>query len=396
MEGPTPVSALIHAATMVTAGVYLIARCAPLWSSSASAQMLVGTIGGLTALLGAILGTAQWDIKRVLAYSTMSQIGYMIMGVGVGAYEGGIAHFFTHAFFKAQLFLGAGIVIHALGNEQDLRKMGGLWRRMPFAFWVMLTGVLTICGVPGFSGFFSKDQVIYGVLQHGHPWLYAVGVLTAGITAYYMFRLLFIAFLGEYRGDALSTEHAHAPAWIMNAPVAILVVPSVAIGGALMVGGESSPWAKFFAPLFDRYAVAPAGAPPISETLTSAIVFALVVIGFAIAWQRYATRGAQANAVERLRSETIAMPAILSNLFYFDAAINLIFVRSAQLMGSVAGRVLDPRVLDGAVRDCVFWARWLGAVVRSFQTGLVRAYALILVFGAACFIVYYAFVGAAR
>ena len=397
MEGPTPVSALIHAATMVTAGVYLIARCAPLWSSSASAQMLVGTIGGLTALLGAILGTAQWDIKRVLAYSTMSQIGYMIMGVGVGAYEGGIAHFFTHAFFKAQLFLGAGIVIHALGNEQDLRKMGGLWRRMPFAFWVMLTGVLTICGVPGFSGFFSKDQVIYGVLQHGHPWLYAVGILTAGITAYYMFRLLFIAFLGEYRGDVRSSEHPHARAWIMNAPVAILVVPSVAIGGALMVGGESSPWAKFFAPLFDRYAVASAGgASPISETLTSAIVFALVVIGFAIAWQRYATRGAQANAVERLRSETVGMPAILSNLFYFDAAIDLIFVRSAQLMGSVAGRVLDPRVLDGAVRDCVFWARWLGAVVRSFQTGLVRAYALILVFGAACFIVYYAFVGAAR
>jgi NADH-quinone oxidoreductase subunit L len=257
--------------------------------------------------------------------------------------------------------------------------------------------VLTICGVPGFSGFFSKDQVIYGVLQHGHPWLYAVGILTAGITAYYMFRLLFIAFLGDYRGDAHSIEHPHAPAWIMNAPVAILVVPSVAIGGALMVGGESSPWAKFFAPLFDRYAVASAGGvPPISETLTSAIVFALVVIGFAIAWQRYATRSAQADAVERLRSETVAMPAVLSNLFYFDAAIDLIFVRSAQLLGSVAGRVLDPRVLDGAVRDCVFWARWLGAAVRSFQTGLVRAYALILVFGAACFIVYYAFVGAAR
>jgi NADH-quinone oxidoreductase subunit L len=416
MEGPTPVSALIHAATMVTAGVYLIARCAPLWSSSASAQMLVGTIGGLTALLGAILGTAQWDIKRVLAYSTMSQIGYMIMGVGVGAYEGGIAHFFTHAFFKAQLFLGAGIVIHALGNEQDLRRMGGLWRRMPFAFWVMLTGVLTICGVPGFSGFFSKDRVIYGALQHGHPWLYAVGILTAGITAYYMFRLLFVAFLGEYRGNLplsrlgmpdagapqsppaeQESKHAHAPAWIMNVPVAILVVPSVAIGGALMVGGESSPWAKFFAPLFGRYAVTAANAgPPISETLTSALVFALVAIGFAIAWQRYATRGAQDNAAERLRSETLAMPAILTNLFYFDAAIDLIFVRSAQLMGDVAGRLIDPRVIDGAVRDCVFWARWLGTVVRSFQTGLVRAYALILAFGAACFIVYYAFVGAAR
>ena len=401
MEGPTPVSALIHAATMVTAGVYLVARCAPLWNHSASAQMLAGTIGGVTALTGAILGTAQWDIKRILAYSTMSQIGYMIMGVGVGAYEGGVAHFFTHAFFKAQLFLGAGLVIHALANEQDVRRMGGLWKRMPFAFWVMLTAVLSICGVPGFSGFFSKDQVIYGALQHGHPWLYAVGILTAGITAYYMFRLLFIAFLGEYRGDAEpgaehGTHHG-APAWVMNAPVAILVVPSVAIGAALMFGGENSPWARFFAPLFGQPATAVSAVttPGISEGVTSAIVFAVVVAGFAIAWQRYATRTALANAPERLSNETARTPAILTNLFYVDASIELLIVRPAQLLGEVAGRVIDPRVLDGAVRDLVFWARWFGAVVRSFQTGLVRAYALILVFGAACFIVYYAFAGVA-
>ena len=398
MEGPTPVSALIHAATMVTAGVYLVARCAPLWSANHSAQLLVGTIGGITAILGAVLGTAQWDIKRILAYSTMSQIGYMIMGVGVGAYEGGIAHFFTHAFFKAQLFLGAGLVIHALANEQDVRRMGGLWKRMPFAFWVMLTGVLTICGVPGFSGFFSKDQVIYGMLQHGHPWLYAVGIVTAGITAYYMFRLLFVAFLGQYRGEnGHEAAHGHAPPWIMNLPVAILVVPSVAIGGALMVGGENSPWTRYFAPLFGANAAATsAGTPAISETATSAIVFAFVLFGFAIAWMRYATRAAQANAVERLQTETLRMPALLTNLFYFDAAINLIFVRPAQWFGSVAGRVLDPHVIDGAVRDIVFWARWLGTLVRSFQTGLVRAYALILVFGAACFIVYYAVAGGAR
>jgi NADH-quinone oxidoreductase subunit L len=182
----------------------------------------------------------------------------------------------------------------------------------------------------------------------------------------------------------------------MNAPVAVLVVPSVAIGGALMTGGAESPWAKFFEPLFGGApTAAPAGAP-ISETATSAIVFALVLIGFGIAWLRYATRGAQADARERLQLETARMPAILTNLFYFDAAIQLIFVRPAQLAGAAAGRVLDPRVLDGAVRDVVFWARWLGALVRSFQTGLVRTYALILVFGAACFIVYYAFAGAAH
>ncbi|MBV8067618.1 MAG: NADH-quinone oxidoreductase subunit L, partial [Candidatus Eremiobacteraeota bacterium] len=300
MEGPTPVSALIHAATMVTAGVYLVARCAPLWNHSSEAQLLVGTVGGVTAVAGAILGTAQWDIKRILAYSTMSQIGYMIMGVGVGAYEGGVAHFFTHAFFKAQLFLGAGLVIHAVANEQDIRKMGGLWRRMPFAFWAMLTAVLSICGVPGFSGFFSKDQVIYGALAHGHPWLYAAGILTAGITAYYMFRLLFVAFLGEYRGG-LDTGHLHAPGLIMNAPVAILVIPTVAIGGALM-STPDSPWERFFAPLFgSQMARVPSGAPPaISEGMTSAIVFALVLAGFAIAWWRYARASAQREAVARL------------------------------------------------------------------------------------------------
>jgi NADH-quinone oxidoreductase subunit L len=392
MEGPTPVSALIHAATMVTAGVYLVARCAPLWSRSPEAQLLVGTVGAVTAVTGAILGMVQWDIKRILAYSTMSQIGYMILGVGVGAYEGGVAHFFTHAFFKAQLFLGAGLVIHALSNEQDIRRMGGMWKKMPFAFWAMLTAVLSICGVPGFSGFFSKDQVIYGALEHGHPWLYAAGTITAGMTAYYMFRLLFVAFLGEYRGD---TEHAHAPGWIMNVPVAILVAPTVAIGGALMYGGANSPWARFFAPLFGGQPALAAAAPAISEGASSAIVFVLVVIGFAVAWLRYATAQARSNAVERLNREAARVPAILANRFYVDDAIDLVFVRPAQLLGTLFGRLVDPHILDGAVRDIVVCARWLGTFVRSFQTGLVRAYALILVFGAACFIVYYAYAAGA-
>jgi NADH-quinone oxidoreductase subunit L len=394
MEGPTPVSALIHAATMVTAGVYLVARCAPLWEHSASGRLLVGTIGGLTALTGAILGTAQWDIKRILAYSTMSQIGYMIMAVGVGAFEGGIALFFTHAFFKAQLFLGAGLVIHALNNEQDVRRMGGLWKRMPFAFWVMLTAVLSITGVPGFSGFFSKDEVIYGDLQFGHPWLFAVSALTAGITAYYMFRLLFIAFLGEYRGDV---DHAHAPSWTMNVPVAILVAPSVAAGAALMIGGENSPWGQFFAPLFSpQRAPVPGEVTPLfSEGVTSGIVFLFVLLGFLIAWIRYASANAQRDAAERLRVESERVPAVLTNLFYVDWFIDRVVVRPAQFLGEFFGRVLDPHVIDGAVRDLVEWARWLGTLVRSLQTGLLRAYALLLVFGAACFIIYYAYAAGA-
>jgi NADH-quinone oxidoreductase subunit L len=397
MEGPTPVSALIHAATMVTAGVYLIARCAPFWNASHDAQELAGIVGGLTALTGAILGTAQWDIKRILAYSTMSQIGYMIMGVGVGAYEAGIAQFFTHAFFKAQLFLGAGVVIHALSGEQDVRRMGGLWKKMPFAFWVMLTGVLSISGVPGFSGFFSKDEVIYGALQHGHPWLDAIGIVTAGITAYYMLRLLFVAFLGEYRGDA--HLHVGGPrAWIMNVPVAILVLPTVAVGGAVLFGGDVSPWAHFFAPLYaaQTHIVPAAAAAGSSENLTSLYVLIVVAIGAFIAWQRYATPAALRDAPSRLQRETVNMPAALTNLFYFDDIINVAFVRIPQRLGLFFGRIFDPQIIDGAVRELVNIARGLGDIMRVLQTGLLRFYALVLVFGAFCFIAYYALAGAAK
>ncbi|MBV9270145.1 MAG: NADH-quinone oxidoreductase subunit L [Candidatus Eremiobacteraeota bacterium] len=421
MEGPTPVSALIHAATMVTAGVYLIARCWPLWSASADAQELAGAIGALTAFTGALLGIAQWDIKRILAYSTMSQIGYMIMGVGVGAYEGGVAHFFTHAFFKACLFLGSGIVIHALGDEQDIRLMGGMRTRTPLAFWSMFAAVLAICGVPLFSGFFSKDAIIQGALEHGHPWVYVVDIITAGITAYYMFRLFFVTFFGEYRGSydpadlgithpemagvTLATgatvshepaeahaeeDHAqHAPDWIMGAPVAILGVFSI-IAGYLLVGGANSPWHKFFSTTFPHERVMEA---PIPELVTSLIVFVVVLAGIAIAYRRYGTRGALADAPARLREESIRMPAALTRLFYFDDAIEFLFVKPAQLLGQFIGRVFDPHVIDGAVREVVFTSRWLGTLVRSFQTGLLRAYAIMIVFGAACFAAYYALVG---
>jgi len=351
----------------------------------------------------------------------MSQIGYMIMGVGIGAYEGGVAHFFTHAFFKAQLFLGSGLIIHALANEQDVRKMGGLVKKLPFAFVAMATGVLAICGIPGFSGFFSKDQVIYGALEHGHPWLYAVGIVTAGITAYYMCRMLFITFLGSYRGevdpsdlgmrhpelagtagnasfqtlapqDDTTEVHAHAPAWYMNLPVAILIVPTVLIGW-LMFGGENSPWAHFFTGQFPLWHPAPTA---ISELATTGIVLVVVLIGIGLAYWRYATAPALADAVPRLREESIRMPALLTNLFYFDAAIDLLFVRPAQLLGTVFGRFLDPHVIDGGVRDVAAGTRWLGALTRSFQTGLVRAYALFLVFGAMLFLAYYAFAGGSR
>jgi len=399
MEGPTPVSALIHAATMVTAGVYLVARFAPLWNASPSAQELTGVVGAVTLVLGAILGIGQWDIKRILAYSTMSQIGYMMLGVGVGAYQAGVLHFFTHAFFKAQLFLGAGIVIHALHDEQDIRKMGGLYARMPFAFWAMLLGTLAIIGFPLFSGSYSKDAVIYGALEHGHPWLYAAATLTAGITAYYMFRLLFVAFFGPDRSvapaEAQSAHVDHAPSWIMQVPVAILMVPTV-IAGYLSIGGASSPWYRFFGASFATNEIPVASAPPVGEWLSSLIVLAFVALGIIVAYARYGAPAVQLQAVERLQQETQAMPAALTHAFWFDDAISLLVVRPAQALGAAIVNVVDPHVIDAGGRDLAWLGGALGLLVRAVQNGLVRAYALTIVIGAAFFIAYFALSGAAH
>jgi len=411
MEGPTPVSALIHAATMVTAGVYLIARFAPLWNLSPSAQEMVGVIGAITMLTGAILGIAQWDIKRILAYSTMSQIGYMIMGVGVGAYQAGVLHFFTHAFFKAQLFLGAGLVIHALSDEQDVRKMGGLYKRMPFAFWAMLLGALAICGFPLLSGYYSKDAVIYGVLEHGHPLLFAAGVLTAGITAYYMFRMLFLTFFGPYRGDISNTElgiplaapavhagddaHDHAPVWLMQAPVAVLMVPTV-LAGYVLIGGEHSAWYRYFGTLFGRSENVAGRAPAIPEFGATVLVLVLVALGIVIAYLRYGAPAVQIAAIDRLRGESARMPLVLTRAFFVDDAIGFALVRPARALGTAFARYVDPHVIDAGVRDVVFAAGALGALFRGLQSGLVRAYALTIVVGTACFIAYFALLGAAK
>ncbi len=398
MEGPTPVSALIHAATMVTAGVYLIARCHPLWDASPDARAFVGVVGAITALVGAILGLGQWDIKRILAYSTMSQIGYMIMGVGVGAYQAGVLHFFAHAFFKAQLFLGAGIIIHALGDEQDIRRMGGLARKMPFALLAMLTGTLAICGIFPFSGFFSKDAILYGVLEHGHPYLYFIGVLTAAITAYYMFRMLFVVFAGQARTPASVGEHAghahHAPAWLMQLPVALLIVPTIGIGW-LAIGGEQSPWARFFEPIFGA-SLQPLARLGMSEATSSLVVTSVVLLGIATAFFVYATPQALRNAPERLQREGQRMPGMLTHAFYFDDALDGLFVQPTRALGRFCAATVERDVLDGGVHDITVGARWLGHFFRSFQTGFVRAYALVLALGVAAFAAYYVLVGVTR
>ena len=288
--------------------------------------------------------------------------------------------------------------------------MGGLRKRLPFAFIAMLVGVLAICGIPGLSGSFSKDAVIQGALDHGHPWLYAVGIVTAGMTAYYMFRMLFVTFFGRYRGDvdpselgirhpefagtaahgdADAHESHHAPAWLMNVPVAVLIVPSI-FAGWLLYGGANSPWHRFFDPQFGAASILHV---PVSEMVTTLVTLACVALGILIAYLRYGTATARDNAVERLRRETVGMWPILTNAFYIDVALDAIFVKTSEALGRLVSRVLDPHVVDGAVREAAITAQWSGALVRSLQTGLVRAYAVFLAVGIACFAAFYAFHG---
>jgi NADH-quinone oxidoreductase subunit L len=306
-------------------------------------------------------------------------------------------------------------VIHSLANEQDVRKMGGLRSRMPFAFWAMLIGVLAICGIPPFSGFFSKDAVVYGALTHGHPYLYAIGALTAAITAYYMFRMLLVTFFGPYRGEVDPSDlgirhpefagtpaagaehaehHAHAPGLIMTVPVAILMVPTIAFGWLAI--GPDSPWEKFFGQLFAGSAPVESAAVPFGEGVSTLLVLVLVLIGIGIAYVRYGTAPAREHSVERLRSESVRMPAVLANAFYFDAAIDVLFVRTSQAAGSFFARVVDPIAIDGAVREVVIIAVSLGNRFRMLQAGLLRGYALTIVVGVVCVIAYYAMTGLGR
>ncbi|HSW51439.1 MAG TPA: NADH-quinone oxidoreductase subunit L, partial [Bryobacteraceae bacterium] len=264
MEGPTPVSALIHAATMVTAGVYMVARCAPIYLQAPLALEVVALIGLATAFFSATIGLAQNDIKKVFAYSTVSQLGYMFLGLGSGAFSAGIFHLVTHAFFKALLFLGAGSVIHALSGEQDLRRMGGLRKHTPITFLTMLCAAVAIAGVPPFSGFHSKDAILLAAHHHA-PWMYWVGVLTAGMTAFYVFRAVFLAFFGSYRGH----HHPHESPWVMTLPLAALAL--------LSLGGGYFPIPHWLEPLF----------PHAEEGHDAVLVYISVAAGFVgigLAW----------------------------------------------------------------------------------------------------------------
>ncbi|MBI5282286.1 MAG: NADH-quinone oxidoreductase subunit L [Candidatus Solibacter usitatus] len=359
MEGPTPVSALIHAATMVTAGVYMIARAAPLFNQSPAALEVVSYVGLITAVLAATIGLTQYDIKKVFAYSTVSQLGYMFLALGSGAYAAGIFHVMTHAFFKALLFLGAGSVIHALQGEQDLRLMGGLRRKIPVTFAVLMCAAVAIAGVPPFSGYHSKDAILLAAHAH-HPWMYWVGVATAGMTAFYVFRAIFLCFFGSYRG----TAHAHESPLVMTGPLMVLA--------ALSLGGGYLDVPEYLAPIFGA-------AHGEHDQALVAISVAAGVAGIAIAWLFYIVSPGLPDGLARIFSGPYKL---LYNKYFVDEAYDAVIVHPIR-DGSTAvlWKGVDAGFIDGAVNGVGSVARALGGALRNLQSGYIRRYAAWVVLG---------------
>ncbi len=393
MEGPTPVSALIHAATMVTAGVYLMARVSPILAISEDALTVIAVVGVATAFFAATVACAQSDIKRVLAYSTVSQLGFMFLAVGSGAYVAAVFHMVTHAFFKALLFLGAGSVIHGLHDEQDMKRMGALRRLMPVTAVTFIIGWLAIAGVPPFAGFWSKDDILLAAYDKS-PALWAVGIVTALLTAYYMSRQVFLVFYGGERwrdapvahadahAGALDEEHGgggeephgadpHEGPWVMTLPLVVLA-GLAAVGGLLNLpfGG----WARlehWLEPVFGgalRHVDATAG----HKQALAASAGAAALLGIAIAYGIF-VRGRRTTALE---------PAILRRAWGIDALYSAVIERPGHAVSSFAARVIDTQVIDGAVNGVASLVRAGGGHLRKVQTGYVRNYALGVAFGA--------------
>ena len=367
MEGPTPVSALIHAATMVTAGVYMVARLGPLYAHSETALAVVAVVGTVTALMAATIALVQTDIKKVLAYSTVSQLGYMFLACGVGAFGVGVFHLFTHAFFKALLFLGSGSVIHALGGEQDMRKMGGLWRKIPWTFGTFVVGTLAIAGIPPLAGFFSKDAILGSALAEGHRVLFVVGLLTAGLTAFYMARLLFLTFFGPFRGGPEAEHHLHESPWVMLAPLVILAVGSVAAG---FVPVPATLAEVFRLPAEEGHH---ARWLPIVATLVA-------ILGIAGAYWLYLMLP---DLPTRIGARLRPLGHVLEEKYFFDHVYDA-FARRVVVEGSrkVLWQGLDASVIDGAVNGLGHLTAEVSRATRVVQTGLVRAYALLILGGA--------------
>jgi len=388
MAGPTPVSALIHAATMVTAGIYMIARSNILFTLAPDTMHVIAIIGLATAIFAALIALTQTDIKKVLAYSTVSQLGYMFLGLGVGAYTGAFFHVMTHAFFKALLFLGAGSVIHGMSNEQDMRKMGGLRGKLPITFITMLIGTLAISGIPPFAGFFSKDEILANTFAQS-PTMYVLGVIAAMFTSFYMFRLLFLTFYGKFRGTSDQEHHLHESPPSMTIPLIVLAVLSV-IGGFLNVPeslGGSHWLANYLAPIFkDSVAIVPIVEMKGSTEITLMIVsVGSAILAFFYAYFKYSKNGEVPSPDGENRNFLVNLSY---NKFYVDEIYDAIIRKPLDALSDFLYNVIDKMGIDGLVNGIGDAPVEASKGLRLLQTGNVGFYIFMMVAGIIAVLVY--------
>ncbi|MFL6192680.1 MAG: NADH-quinone oxidoreductase subunit L [Thermoanaerobaculia bacterium] len=388
MAGPTPVSALIHAATMVTAGVYMVVRSNVIYQLAPGVSLFVAVIGASTAIFAATIGIAQTDIKKVLAYSTVSQLGYMFLAAGLGAYTAALFHVMTHAFFKALLFLGSGSVIHAMGGEQDMTKMGGLKKWMPSTRWTYLIGAAAISGVPLLSGFFSKDEILHAAAASGHWVLWAVGLVTAGLTAFYMFRSYWLTFEGKFRGTHEQEHHLHESPPSMTLPLWILAIGAVFAGYVgvpklLSFGRELNWFHHWLEPVILQPQGLEAGEHNVGHGLELTLLFvtiAIAALGIFVAWRTYGGDSGTAKG----RAWAGRMPFVhrlLANKYYVDEIYDILIVRPLAAVSRMFWKVVDTFLIDGAVNAGAFVTELTGDVGRFSTTGNVRNYALYFFLG---------------
>jgi NADH-quinone oxidoreductase subunit L len=391
MEGPTPVSALIHAATMVTAGVFMVARCSPMFEYAPVALLVVAVVGAITAFFAATVGLVQNDIKRVIAYSTCSQLGYMFFACGVSAYQAAMFHLFTHAFFKALLFLGAGSVIHAMSDEQDMRRMGGIRKLVPWTYALMWIGSLSLVGFPLTAGFFSKDMVLetaFAAHSGVGSFAFSLGVAAAVMTSFYSFRLLFMTFHGAPRADHHVMSHVHESPWVMLGPLTILAAGALFAGilfaGSFVGDGVGQFWGRSILVLADNAVLEAAHHVPL---WVKTAPFVAMLIGLAVAWWFYIRDPGQPRALARTHREAYLF---LLNKWYFDELYELVLVRPAKWLGRVLWKGGDGRVIDGLGPDGVA-ATVIDIARRAtlLQTGYIYHYAFAMLIGVAAFVTWY-------
>jgi NADH-quinone oxidoreductase subunit L len=418
MEGPTPVSALIHAATMVTAGVYMVVRMNAIYQLAPKAMDVVAVVGVVTAIFAASMALVQNDIKKVLAYSTISQLGYMFLALGAGAFAAGIFHLMTHAFFKALLFLGAGSVIHAMSGEQDVQKMGGLWDKIPVTARTFFVATLAIAGIPPLAGFFSKDEILGRAFER-HPALWIVGFVTAGMTAFYMFRLVFLTFFGYSRADDHAQKHVHESPQTMTIPLMILAVLSIVggwIGWPAALGG-SNQFEKFLEPVLSTAGAGTEAAKTASPTSPTEyfLMFASIAVAIGGIWLAYEFYRTKRFAPELIAGKMSGFYRVLFHKYYVDEIYDAMFVNRTKDLGMLLGQ-FDAKVIDGVGVDgtgwlarfgstlSMWWDMWIidgllnfGAKVtqllsfpiRFLQTGTFSSYALLILVGLAILLAYY-------